>query len=63
MQVQLEREKETKNKVRFQEVGGEDLIGILYVPKTSLRQLGDPDRITLTVAAAGAEAPPLSSVR
>lgn len=61
MQVTLQREKETKNKVRFQEVGDEQLIGMQYVPKETLRKLGDPDTITLTVEAAAAEKP-LSAV-
>lgn len=61
MQIVLEREKETKNKVRFQEVGDQDLVGTLYVPKTSLGQLGNPDRLTLTLEAAFAEKP-LSAV-
>lgn len=61
MQVQLEREKETKNKVRFQEVGDGDLVGTVYVPKESLRRLGNPDLLTLTLEPAAAEKP-LSAV-
>jgi hypothetical protein len=50
--VVLEREKETKATIRYQEIdGGEDL-RMVYVPKPTLAQLGNPDRLEITLAAA-----------
>lgn len=41
------REKETANQVRYSTEWG-----VVYVPKTQLAKLGNPDRIKLTVEAA-----------
>jgi hypothetical protein len=52
--VELVREKETKNTIRFAEDGEEDSrrVGMIYLPKSTVAGLGDPDRIALTVAVA-----------
>jgi hypothetical protein len=52
--VLLEREKETKNKVRFAEVGDRGLFGTLYVPKSTLTELGDPAQLEVSVQALAA---------
>ncbi len=54
MQVVLEREKETKNTVRFREPDGdgEQQLGIIYVPKSTVSALGDPALLQITLAAA-----------
>jgi hypothetical protein len=51
--VRLDKERETKNTVRFAEVGDEDalLIGTIYVPKATLDAIGNPDVIEVTIAA------------
>lgn len=53
LQIELERQRETKNKVRFEEPGEQDRLGTLYVPKATLKELGDPDRLTVTLAGPG----------
>lgn len=54
--VDLIREKETKNKVRFVEASGEDKLGTIYVPKATHAKLGNPDRLTMSIAPAVAVA-------
>ncbi len=51
--VRFERERETKNTVRYQELAdaGEAVIGTLYVRKTELSRLGDPHELTVVVRA------------
>jgi hypothetical protein len=46
-------ERETKNKVLFQEVsnGSTEAIGALYVSKAALKTLGDPGTLEVTIAA------------
>ncbi len=50
--VPFEREKETKNTVRFKERDEGDRVGMIYVPKATVRELGDPAVLELTLAAA-----------
>jgi hypothetical protein len=50
--VMLDREKETRNKVRFAEMGDAEHVGMVYVPKSTLHELGDPERLELTLAPA-----------
>jgi hypothetical protein len=53
--VTLIQDKETENTIRFQEPKSPSkpaLIGTLYVPKTTIADLGNPSSITVTVAAA-----------
>jgi len=48
-------ERETKNKVLFQEVsanGKPEAIGALYVSKAALKTLGDPETLEVTLIAA-----------
>lgn len=54
----LERERETKTKVRYQLAGGQPAVGVLYLEKDLAAELGAPERLTVTLAAE--EAPPLS---
>ena len=44
----FEHERDTKNKQRFQEVKT-DHIGTLYVSKTAIAELGNPDVLKVTV--------------
>ena len=46
----FEVERETKNKIRFQEVtDNAPRIGTLYVDKTAVAELGNPDVLKVTV--------------
>jgi hypothetical protein len=49
--VQLVRERETKNTVRYAEVEGEDaqVLGVLYVQKHAVRRLGSPERVEVRI--------------
>jgi hypothetical protein len=50
----FKRERETKNTVRFDEQqpeGGAPSIGALYLQKHAARDLGDPEQLSVTVAA------------
>jgi len=51
--LRFERERETKNTVRYQELAqeGEQVVGTLYVRKAELARLGDPDALTVVVRA------------
>lgn len=52
--VRFELERETKNKVRFAEVVAKDatpVIGTLYIDKGHLETLGDPENLTVRIAA------------
>jgi hypothetical protein len=49
------RERETKNTIRYAEdVAGEErpIVGNLYVLKSTVAELGDPERIRVTIEAA-----------
>ncbi len=50
--VALEREKETKNTVRFKEKDDGEQLGMIYVPKSTVSQLGDPAVLEMTLVAA-----------
>jgi hypothetical protein len=55
LSLTFKRERETKNTVRFDEQqpeGGAPSIGALYLQKPAARDLGDPEQLTVTVAAA-----------
>lgn len=49
--VTFRMEKETKNTVKFQEVGDVPVVGYLYVQKHALQALGNarPSEITVTI--------------
>ena len=52
--VTMDREKETLRTWRFNEEvapGDQPLIGKIYVKKTTLRGMGDPETLELTIAA------------
>ncbi len=51
MEVLFDKEKETKNTVRFQEREGEQppVIGILYIKKWAVKSLGDPNVVKLSI--------------
>lgn len=49
--VTFEKERETKNAIRYQEIGGE-FIGTIYVKKDTLVAIGTPDRIIVRIEAA-----------
>lgn len=54
MEISFEYEKETKNKVRYQEVNEEDApvrIGVLYVDKTAYTDLGEPEKLKVSIEA------------
>lgn len=55
--VQFTKEKETKNAVRFQEDVEEDrdrgVVGSIYVLKTDLETLGNPNSIVVTISPLG----------
>jgi hypothetical protein len=51
--VKLERERETKTTVRYREPAESDpqRMGIVYIPKSTLKELGDPSTLKLSLAA------------
>lgn len=55
--IEFTKEKETKNAVRFKEVleAGVDrgIVGSIYVLKSNLEDLGNPERIAVTITAVG----------
>jgi hypothetical protein len=57
MQITLVREKETKSMVRFAEPHDQPVLGTIYVPKSTLARLGNPDAISVELSAATATAP------
>ncbi|MGI8749970.1 MAG: hypothetical protein ACR2J6_05370 [Thermoleophilaceae bacterium] len=54
----LERERETKTKVRYDPADGQPAVGAIYLDKETAAALGTPKRLTVTLAAE--EAAPLS---
>lgn len=44
--------RDTKNKVRFNEEGSQNLIGALYLSKSHYEKLGKPEKLSVSVAAA-----------
>jgi hypothetical protein len=54
LELTLEQEKETKNKMRYEEItDGDDppSVGKLYLAKATAKKLGDPKTITVTITA------------
>jgi hypothetical protein len=53
VQLRFVRERETKTTIRFAEVDPRDdpKVGTLYVKKALLHDLGDPEELTVTIAA------------
>jgi len=52
--VEMQAERDTKNTIRFAETAAEDeqKVGTIYVPKSTLADLGNPSTITLTIESA-----------
>jgi len=59
LEITFDKERETKNTVRFEERGGDDpqIVGTLYLQKWALRRLGDPSVLRVRIEAAEAEGP------
>ena len=52
--LKFELERETKNKIRFQEVATEDgnpVVGTLYIDKEFTEVLGNPETLTVRITA------------
>jgi len=56
LELSFERERETKNTVRYEEQVMDEppVVGTLYLQKYALNRLGNPDRLRVTIEAAGA---------
>lgn len=52
--VSMNRERDTKNTVRFAEEGEREdqQLGTIYLPKRTLADLGNPKSVTVTIEAA-----------
>lgn len=51
--VEFQREKPTPNTVRYAEVveeGGNKLVGVLYIQKSTADKLGQPEKLLVTIA-------------
>ena len=53
LEVSFDKDRETKNTIRFEERAGEDppVIGTLYLQKWALRRLGDPSVLVVRIEA------------
>ena len=50
--AKFKKERETKNKVRYEEVDTDaPVIDKLYVSKASVKELGDPEELTVSIEA------------
>lgn len=49
--VNFELERETKNTIRYSEVGDDAVIGTLYLKKSAAAKLGNPEKIAVEVTA------------
>lgn len=49
MKVKFEKEKETKRTIRFKEIGENPIIGMIYIPKQTLQDIGYKDGDTIVV--------------
>ncbi len=60
LELSFQRERETKNTVRFEEqvTDAPPVVGTLYLQKYALNRLGNPDRVRVTIAAAAESAAP-----
>lgn len=52
--VTFNKEKDTKNTRKFMEDAVEPIIGTLYVQKSALEKLGNPETLTVTISPNGA---------
>jgi len=55
IQITFEKERETKNAVRYAEQyeGERGIVGTLYLLKSAAEELGNPDKIVVSVEAEG----------
>ena len=53
LEVTFDKDRETKNTVRFEERAGEDppMVGTLYLQRWALRRLGDPTVLRVQIDA------------
>lgn len=51
MKIEFTKEKETKNTIRFMEITdeGEAVVGTIYIPKTTLKEIGWSDGKVLEI--------------
>ena len=49
LELEFTKERETKNTVRYQEVGTVTAVGVLYVQKDVLRALGSPEKLKVLI--------------
>lgn len=49
--LEFEKERDTKNTVRYQEVGDVHSVGTLYIQKHAVKELGNPEKITVEIKA------------
>jgi hypothetical protein len=54
VEIELEKERETKNTIRYAEIEGDKppIIGTLYLQKFAVKRLEDPGKIRVTIEAA-----------
>jgi hypothetical protein len=55
LELEFSKDKETKNTIRFQEDVEEDatpVVGMVYLKKQAVKDLGDPENLLLTIAPA-----------
>ncbi len=50
VKVAMQKEKETKNTFRYQALEEDSPIPTLYINKSAIAELGDPDVITIVVS-------------
>lgn len=48
--VSMSYDKETSRTIRYKEDSETPRIGVLYVPKSTLNEMGDPQEITVSIA-------------
>jgi len=59
LELTFDKDRETKNTVRFEERAGEDppVVGTLYLQKWALRRLGEPEVLQVRIEAGEPPAP------
>ena len=64
LELSFQRERETKNTVRYEEqvTDAPPVVGTLYLQKYALNRLGNPDCLRVTIEAAAAGAAGLAAV-
>ena len=49
--LEFELERETKNTVRFSELGDDPVVGTLYVKKSAVAEMGNPESMEVVLRA------------